>query len=386
MVSTNMTVTDAVMMVETEPVVNGLWAVLAEDTISCSYLLDVLRVFTMPALADGVGVAPAEVTHRGIILQERLALNPDLLAGWLSNVSVSDTVGLARTLLAASPVALADTLGIELSQATQTALTMIETLGLAEAVVGGARYGVTLGDTLRLATSLGNFFHLEVSDTLELAEALVVARVTYNALSDTLGLEATLTPQLLLYATLSDGFDITLEQTLSMILSGSIEDGVEIAAAYVSPAGSLTTWAMNTRTGAVTEYDNFEFNSFARSGSSYLGASSAGLYELLGDDADGTDIIPRLRSGYLQFGGTHLSRLKAAYMATRGEGDFVLRIEESTGAQYNYAVSTRNMRTTKVHMGKGQRARYFLFELIGTGADFDLDTLEFVPIVLQRRV
>jgi hypothetical protein len=49
-------------------------------------------------------------------------------------------------------------------------------------------------------------------------------------------------------------------------------------------------------------------------------------------------------------------------------------------------VSTRSMRSTKVHMGKGQRARYFSFELISTGGDFDLDTLEFVPIVVQRRV
>jgi hypothetical protein len=37
-------------------------------------------------------------------------------------------------------------------------------------------------------------------------------------------------------------------------------------------------------------------------------------------------------------------------------------------------------------MGKGQRARYFAFELISAGQDFDLDTIEFVPIVVQRRV
>jgi hypothetical protein len=44
------------------------------------------------------------------------------------------------------------------------------------------------------------------------------------------------------------------------------------------------------------------------------------------------------------------------------------------------------MRSTKFHMGKGQRSRYFAFELISAGQDFDLDTLEFVPLVVQRRV
>ena len=44
------------------------------------------------------------------------------------------------------------------------------------------------------------------------------------------------------------------------------------------------------------------------------------------------------------------------------------------------------MKTTKVNLGKGLRARYFAFELVSTGQDFDLDTLEFIPLVAQRRV
>ena len=44
------------------------------------------------------------------------------------------------------------------------------------------------------------------------------------------------------------------------------------------------------------------------------------------------------------------------------------------------------MKTTKVNMGKGLRARYFAYELISTGQDFDLDSVEFVPLVAQRRV
>src|SRR5690606_33481148 len=128
---------------------------------------------------------------------------------------------------------------------------------------------------------------------------------------------------------------------------------------YLAPNGSITTWAMNTRTGAVTEYGNYAFNSFANFGNVYLGASDQGVHELRGDTDDGEDIIARLRSGYLQFGGTHLSRLKAAYISARGEGDVYLKIITADGAEYVYTVPTREMRSTKVHMGKGQRARYF---------------------------
>ena len=42
------------------------------------------------------------------------------------------------------------------------------------------------------------------------------------------------------------------------------------------------------------------------------------------------------------------------------------------------------MRSTKVHMGKGQRATHFLYDI--SGSSLDLDSIEMVPIVVQRRV
>jgi hypothetical protein len=174
---------------------------------------------------------------------------------------------------------------------------------------------------------------------------------------------------------------------LSLLLKPTIAEGIEITAAYLSPGeGSFTTWAVNTRTGAISQYDNFVFNSFAQMGNVYLGASEDGLFELHGDTDAGTDIVSRIKSGFMQFNGSRFSSLRAAYLGVRGEGDFVLRLLTGDGKTYDYAVSTRDMRTTKVHMGKGHRARYFAFELISTGQDFDLDTIEFVPILANRRV
>jgi hypothetical protein len=77
---------------------------------------------------------------------------------------------------------------------------------------------------------------------------------------------------------------------------------------------------------------------------------------------------------------------KGMYLGVRGEGEWVIKLITGDGNTYNYAVSTRNQRTTKVHMGKGLRARYWAFDMISSGQDFDLDTIEFVPIAAQRRV
>ena len=56
------------------------------------------------------------------------------------------------------------------------------------------------------------------------------------------------------------------------------------------------------------------------------------------------------------------------------------------GKTYTYQTVVQDMQSTKVRLGKGLRARYFAFELISTGPDFDLDTVEFLPLVAQRRV
>jgi hypothetical protein len=171
-----------------------------------------------------------------------------------------------------------------------------------------------------------------------------------------------------------------------MVFNAELSDTIEVAGAYLGPNGSVTTWAMNTRSGAVTEYQNYAFNSFARVGNKYLGATDDGLYELLGDDDDGTDIIATIRSGFAQWSGTHLGSFKAAYLAVAGAGAYVLRVITRDGKTYNYQVSAQDGRTVKVNMGKGLRSRYFAFELVTAGQDFDLDTLEFIPLVADRRV
>ena len=64
----------------------------------------------------------------------------------------------------------------------------------------------------------------------------------------------------------------------------------------------------------------------------------------------------------------------------------MLKIITGEGLTVVYSLTADSMQSTKIHVGKGLRTRYFAFELISTGQDFDLDTLEFVPLVVQRRV
>ncbi len=153
---------------------------------------------------------------------------------------------------------------------------------------------------------------------------------------------------------------------------------------YIVAGYDGTTWALNTRTKAVTEYTGYSFTGFAKVEGVMHAAAANGLYQLDGDDDDGAPIALRARSGLMRFGGTRLSRLKAAYVTARRSSVLTVTIETGDGVSYTYTVEPRPMRTARVHMGKGQRATHFLVDV--QGSDLDLDMLELVPIIVQRRV
>ena len=153
---------------------------------------------------------------------------------------------------------------------------------------------------------------------------------------------------------------------------------------YVVADAGGQTWSLNTRRKALTQFESYSFTGFGVVDGDYYGCAANGLYRLDGADDAGTPIAARARSGLMRFGGPRLSRLKGTYITARSGAGLQMAIETGEGTRYEYAVTTREMRTMRIHMGKGMRATHFLYDV--TGNDLELDMLEFVPVVVQRRV
>jgi hypothetical protein len=248
------------------------------------------------------------------------------------------------------------------------------------------KYHRSLIETIDVADALARFLSGSLADGIGMTFTQVAVATKGAQVSEGIGIAPALTPHLILRVTAVEEIGIDDTLALRMLFNPVLSEGIELAAAYLAPDGSFTTWAMNTRTGAVTEYSNYAFNSFARMGHKYIGASQDGLYELVGDDDAGTDIIADIKSGFAQWAGSKFSMIKGIYIGARGDGDMVLKVITGDDKTYNFSVNVQSQQTTKIITGKGLRARYFAFELISTGQDFDLDTIEFVPLVADRRV
>lgn len=360
-------------------------ATTATDTFA---FIDQLVISVGITFASTITITEAfvEEFYPGAVINEQFGLGDAQVPSYIFSKELIDTAAIAETLTAAIPVDLADTFTVDDVAAGVVSLLILDALTLVDMPDGDATYGVALADALYASDSLARFLDGSVSDEIAVAEALAVNPRLPQIITDLFSLSDLSEGQLLIRVTAADDVVFSDTTPAKWIFSPTIVDQLEIVVGYIAPNGDFTTWAVNTRTGAVTEYQNFEFNSFAQLGHKYLGASSSGLYELDGDTDDGTDVVAHIKSGYAQFGGSKYTSFKAAYLGMRGDGDVILKLDTGDGKTYTYQTVIQDMQSTKVRFGKGLRARYFSFELISTGPDFDLDTIEFLPLVAQRRV
>ena len=301
---------------------------------------------------------------------------------------ISEGASVSAALYLALAASCSETL--TLSQTTQLALaiTVMQTLFAGDAATTTLKFSVSVAEAMLSNAAFGSFLGVSVAELSGVADALTPLLSFGATISEGTTLGELASGSLLVSVALADGATFDDNNLLQYIFNGVIAEGVDITAGYVAPSGTFTSWAINTRTTGVTEYQDFAFDSLIQSGRKSLGANATGLYELDGDTDAGAPIVADILSGYMQLGGSHFKAFKAAYLgvATPG-GQFVLKLITGDGATYAYTVTARTMHTARVNFGKGLRNRYFRFELQNIdGADFNLDNVEFIPLVSQRRV
>jgi hypothetical protein len=158
--------------------------------------------------------------------------------------------------------------------------------------------------------------------------------------------------------------------------------------------GKYYAWVMNTDSLGITQYTNFPFNSLTIWRGKALGLSETGLYELIGDDDDGTAIDVLVRTGDLDFGTSYHKNIIRAYLYLTSDDDFYIKTISTHRGKRNetwYKLESRlnedDAQTRRVRFGRGNRGTTWAFELSNVGgADFALEKAEVMPVVLSRRV
>lgn len=185
-------------------------------------------------------------------------------------------------------------------------------------------------------------------------------------------------------ATASAADQYTVQQALDAIFGARVHAGVAMGL----PGKTRSVWAVNLASGS-TAYEDYPFNSFARIGDRYYGASEDGLYELVGDDDAGTPIHASVNLGKQSFGSSYLKNINYAYLGVKSDGRMVVRVTTPEGASYLYQTrdSKDAVATQRADFGRGLRATYLGLEIYNQdGGDFTLDKIEFAVAEMKRRI
>lgn len=149
--------------------------------------------------------------------------------------------------------------------------------------------------------------------------------------------------------------------------------------------GFLTCVVMNPKNLAISEYRNFNFNSFAFFNGKYLAAGPNGIHVLEGDTDNGDPILSLIKTGHISTGS---ARARDIYLMGRSEAQMRVRLigdeEEESREEADYLIS--KLGQDRIVTPRGLDPVYLQIAIENSqGGDFDLDSIQVFGEALKRR-
>jgi hypothetical protein len=131
----------------------------------------------------------------------------------------------------------------------------------------------------------------------------------------------------------------------------------------------MTTYAMNLKSNATTEYGGFDFNSMALAhDGNYYAIGSSGLVKLGGDTDAGAPIEAMAGLGQTDLGTDKKKRLRAIYAGAQSVESVLVRIE-CEGDHYEVPALSASevLQQQRIDPPRGLRANVFGFDIYNQG-------------------
>lgn len=138
---------------------------------------------------------------------------------------------------------------------------------------------------------------------------------------------------------------------------------------------------------ATTQRIGFEMTSMCKFGDNYLVTSDSGLYELGGNDLDGSNIDSYFEPVTTDFGISNQKRLRYVYIGFQSSGNLqlVVTADEQTERTYTITPTKTGQQKIRVTIGRDAKGRYWNFRIKNvSGCDFSIDSIDVLPVVLSH--
>jgi hypothetical protein len=223
--------------------------------------------------------------------------------------------------------------------------------------------------------------HLIPVDRLYLLDSMIADVPLVIVVTD--GLEVSSSAQIVVVANEQVIDAIALQDALSLVgeMAISVSDRVRYDDAVYSARRAAVSYAVDILTGALSEYEGYDFSHFALAGGELWAAKKDGIYRL------GTSPVERaiLDLGTMDFGTSQQKRMNMAHVGLRTDGEVYLRFS-TDGIDRVYRIMTRGDIGRAV-LAKGVSARQWNVQLELVDATYaTVDSMEFEVGASQRRL
>ncbi|MGH8025281.1 MAG: hypothetical protein ACREO0_01015, partial [Pseudoxanthomonas sp.] len=251
-------------------------------------------------------------------------------------------------------------------------------------------------DSLVFTSTLEAMQAATASDTLVLGEVVATFYQMVVTAVDNLLLASTAAGVYQAFAVVRDSLVFGGQASHAADLGVIARDAISFSVSLTIDNGEYIAWVINLEGDrALSRYTDYPFNSFAKIGGKYYGASSSGLYRLEGESDDGEDINWKLRMGLQQMGDRRLKRIPEAYVGWASNGTMLIKVitvgEDGNKGIAIYRMASRgaNANATAPNrrkFGKGLSSVDWDFILESVdGSTLDLKAIQFRPLILDRR-
>ena len=238
----------------------------------------------------------------------------------------------------------------------------------------------------------GRLYTDDVESTLEFTDAAgAQARALATVLSQ-LTLTDEVADQMTVIVATTDR--LTFTDVMADVVSGTLDfaDSLTFAGVMRLLGDPYTVYSVSLDNQAVTEYTNYDFNSFATSDGVGYGLGVNGLYTMDGVTDSGSDINARVRGGLNNLGTALKKHVPAVYIGYTASGRLVLKVITTDNGQkkanwYSLRPIPKTATTDgRVEPSKGLSSVYWQFEIANEdGSTFELDNVRMWRMLTNRR-
>ena len=353
---------------------------------------ELYEISTMPPVQVSSGMLVGQRVLGGVVIpvqvQELIDSSQNAASiGFVIRILLSEQITFSDKLHALVAMFLQEQLTLSSNQVEVLTINqaLAELLSVDESLVTDMNMLEQLSELLSILTNTYPIFKLTASENISLStQAYTIATFLHSLqesikLSDNSRYDAYINILVSEHITYSSNLDSTA--IFNLILNESIIFGglLDLDDNY--------TFVANTKTLGLSEYINYNFTSI----SGDLACNKTGIYSL-DDDTDSELIEAEIKTGLVDFGTSKQKQVPYVYLGLSNEGDMVLKsIVNYKGIKkerwYKLGLSTTATDTRRVKLGKGVKSDLWQFSITNVdGADFNIDQMEMLPLVLSRRI